>query len=113
MKLKVIHSISSFIFPAFHFIAHIFLGEHQGLRKHSIFLEQELKNVEEGSQKLELELTVFKELLQQKKNHLKKGDHVKMNKAQENLAISVSSSKKSDEVENLTSKDEGNGGGSR
>ena len=47
---------------------------------------------------------MFKELLQQKKKHLKKGDHVKMNQAQENLTISVSSSKKSDEVENLHQK---------
>ena len=47
---------------------------------------------------------MFKELLQQKENHLKKGDHVKMNQAQENLAISVSSSKKSDEVEILHQK---------
>ena len=64
-------------------------------------MEQELKNVKEGSQKLELQLTVFKELLQQKENHIKKGDYVKMNQAQENLAISVSSSKSSDQVENL------------
>ena len=47
---------------------------------------------------------MFKELLQQKENHIKKGDYVKMNQAQENLAISVSSSKKSDEVENLHQK---------
>ena len=99
------NSFNQFLyFSCISFLAHIFLGEHQGLRKYSIFLEQELKNVEEGSQKLELELTVFKELLQQKENHLKKGDHVKMNKAQENLAISVSSSKKSDEVEILHKK---------
>ena len=91
-------------FACISYIAHLFLGEHQKLRKHSTFLEQELKTVKEGSQKLELELTVFKELLEQKENHIKKGDHVIMNQAQENLAISVSSSKKSDEVENLHQK---------
>ena len=47
---------------------------------------------------------MFKELLQQKENHIKKGDYVKMNQAQENLTISVSSFKKSDEVENLHQK---------
>ena len=99
------NSFNQFLyFACILFLAHICLGEHQKLRKHSIYLEQELKNVKEGSQKLEFELTVFKELLQQKENHLKKGDHVKMNKAQENLAISVSSSKKSDEVEILHQK---------
>ena len=77
---------------------------YQKLRKHSTFLEQELTNVEEGSQKLELELTVFKELLQQKGNHKNKGDLVKMKQAQENLAKSVSSSKKSDKMENLHQK---------
>ena len=50
-------------FACISFPANIFLGEHQTLRKHSTFLEQKLKNVKEGSQKLELELTVFKELL--------------------------------------------------
>ena len=97
------NSFNQFLyFACISYIAHLFLGEHKKLRKHSTFLEQELKTVKEGSQKLELELTVFKELLQQKENHIKKGDHVKMN--QENLAISVSSSKKSDEVENLHQK---------
>ena len=47
---------------------------------------------------------MFKELLQQKENHINKGDYVKMNQAQENLAISVSSSKQSDEVDNLQQK---------
>ena len=99
------NSFNQFLyFACISYIAHLFLGEHQKLRKHSTFLEQELKTVMEGGQKLELELTVFKELLQQKENHIKKGDHVKMNEAQENLAISVSSSKKSDEVENLHQK---------
>ena len=96
------NSFNQFLyFACISYIAHLFLGEHQELRKHSTFLEQELKTVKEGSQKLELELTVFKELLQQKENHV---DYVKMNQAQENLAISVSSSKKSDEVENLHQK---------
>ena len=73
------NSFNQFLyFACISYIAHLFLGEHQKLRKHSTFLEQELK---EGSQKLELELTVFKELLQQKENHIKKGDYVKMNQA--------------------------------
>ena len=99
------NSFNQFLyFSCISYIAHLFLGEHKKLRKHSTFLEQELENVKEGSQKLELELTVFKELLQQKENHIKKVDYVKMNQAQENLAISVSSSKKSDEVESLHQK---------
>ena len=47
---------------------------------------------------------MFKELLQQKENHIKKGDYVKMNQTQENLAISIRNSKKSDIVENLHQK---------
>ena len=47
---------------------------------------------------------MFKELLQQTENHIKKRDYMKMNQTQENLAISISSSKKSDEVENLHQK---------